>query len=238
MENVSLVRLRLLVLAALGVALGCAPASWDETMAAGQRALEQGQYRKAEHLFAAAVRQAERSGPNSQELAQALRALAGTYEAQHKHREAEGAYLRALEISQAVRGAQHADVAATLEQLGLLYQRQGRFTDAESALTRAVTIKEQLLGPEHPAVARTLRSLARLHASQGQFARAEPLLERVVRIYEKALGSTHPEVARSLDEQAMLLRQMGREKEAEPLEVRSQAILTQQPSPDRRGPLP
>jgi tetratricopeptide (TPR) repeat protein len=210
-----------ILLAALG---GCSQSSWEEAMAAGQRALAQGRHGEAERIFSAAVVKAEQFGTGDLRVAQALSGLAQAYAAQNKHAEAEPAYLRALGIYQTVHGETHADVAATLNNLGVLYRRHGQYADAEPLLVRAAAIKEQVFGPDHLELALTLRNLAQLYAGQGQFARAEPLMRRIVGIRERAQGAAHPDVARSLDEQAMLLRQMKREKEAEPLEIRSQNI--------------
>ncbi len=214
--------------AGLGLLLlaGCSQPSWEEAMAAGQRAYEQGRYGDAERIFSSAVVKAEAFGREDRRVAQALAALAQAYAAQNKHAEAEPAYLKALTIYQAVHGETHADVAATLNNLGVLYRRHGQYADAEPLLVRAVAIKEKVFGPDHLEVALTLRNLAQLYASQAQWAKAEPLFGRVTAIREKVQGASHPDVARSLDEHAMLLRQMGREKDAQPLEIKSQGILT------------
>lgn len=218
----------------LAAICGCTQPSWEEAMEAGQHAAAQGRYGDAERIFSAAVTKAEQFGAEDRRVAQALSGLAQAYAAQNKHAEAEPAYLRALKIYQAVHGEMHPDVAATLNNLGVLYRRHGQYADAEPLLVRAVAIKENVFGPEHLELAVTLKNLAQLYATQGQFAKAEPLLRRIVSIRERAQGSMHPDVARSLDDRAMLLRQMGREKEAEPLELRSQAILTGAPPPDRK----
>jgi tetratricopeptide (TPR) repeat protein len=158
--------------------LGCQQQTWESAMAAGQQAIQQGNYADAERLLLLAVRKAEEFGLEDRRVAVSLSQLAQVYAGQGKYVEAEPVYLQALKIYQAVHGEFHADVAATLNNLGVLHRMYGQYAQAEPLLTRALAIKEQLFGLSHPDVALSVVNLAQLHVVQGQPEKAEPLYRR------------------------------------------------------------
>src|SRR5262245_27571011 len=140
----------------------CQQQTWESAMAAGQRAVQQGNYVEAEWIFRVAVSKAEDVGQEDRRVALSLSQLALVYAGQGKHVEAEPVYLQALKVYQAVHGENHPDVAATLNNLGVLHRMYGQYADAEPLLIRALAIKERLLGPNHPDVALSLANLAQL----------------------------------------------------------------------------
>ena len=71
-------------------------------MAAGQQAVQQGNYADAERMFLVAVRKAEEFGLEDRRVAVSLSQLAQVYAGQGKYVEAEPVYLQALKIYQAV----------------------------------------------------------------------------------------------------------------------------------------
>jgi tetratricopeptide (TPR) repeat protein len=204
--------------------LSCQEQTWESAMAAGQQAVQQGNYAEAEHMYQLAVKKAESYGREDRRVALSLSQLAQVYSGQGKHVEAEPLYLQALKIYQAVHGETHADVAATLNNLGVLHRMYGQYADAEPLLVRALAIKEQLLGPDHPDVALSAANLGQLYVAEGQPAKAEPFYRRALTIRQKALGSSHPEVAKTLEDLANVLRKLGRSHEAVALDVQAREI--------------
>src|SRR5690348_9802938 len=152
--------------------LACQEQTWESAMAAGQQAVQQGNYAEAERIYQTAVMKAETYGREDRRVAVSLSQLAQLYAGQGKHVEAEPLYLQALKIYQAVHGESHADVAATLNNLGVLHRMYGQYAEAEPLLTRALAIKEKLLGPDHPDVALSVANLGQLWVAQGQIGRA------------------------------------------------------------------
>ena len=203
---------------------GCQQQTWESAMAAGQQAVQQGNYADAERMFLVAVRKAEEFGLEDRRVAVSLSQLAQVYAGQEKYVEAEPVYLQALKIYQAVHGEFHADVAAMLNNLGVLHRMYGQYAQAEPLLMRALAIKEKLLGPDHPDVALSVGNLAQLRVVQGQPEKAEPLYRRALAIREQTLGTFHPEVAKTLEDLANVLRKVGRTDEAISLEVRARDI--------------
>lgn len=222
-----------MMLAVASLELSCTSESWEETLAAGQRALQQRHYGEAERQFRVAVEKAEAFGREDRRIAVSLSQLAEVYAAQRRYLEAEPIYGRALSIYQVVHGEDHPDVAAMLNNLGVVHRLHGQFSEAEPLLKRALAIKEKVYGPDHAEVAVTLGNLGQLYLAQGRFKDAEPYYRRALSVREKVLGDMHPDVAKSLEDYAVLLRTMGREKEALPLESRAQGIRVKGASPPR-----
>jgi len=206
----------------------CQQQTWESAMAAGQQAVQQGNYADAERIFLAAVHKAEEFGLQDRRVAISLSQLAQVYAGQGKYVEAEPVYLQARKVYQAVHGGNHADVAATLNNLGVLHRMYGQYSQAEPLLLRALAIKEKLLGPDHPEVALSVSNLAQLRVAQGQPDKAEPLYRRALAIREKALGTSHPDVGKTLDDLANVLRKLKRPDEAALLEERARTVRAQQ----------
>jgi tetratricopeptide (TPR) repeat protein len=204
--------------------VSCQEQTWESAMAAGQQAIQQGNYAEAERIYEAAVKKAETYGRKDRRVAVSLSQLAQVYAGQGKHVEAEPLYLQALKIYQAVHGETHADVAATLNNLGVLHRMYGQYAEAEPLLARALAIKEQLLGLDHPDVAFGAANLGQLYVAEGQPGKAEPFYRRALAIRQKALGPSHPEVAKTLEDLATVLRKLGRANEAVALDVQAREI--------------
>lgn len=136
-------------------------------------------------------------GLTHREYAASLSNLAGLYQAQRRHAEAEPLYQRALVIYEKALSATHPEVATSLDNLAALHASQGNFNQAARLFARALTIREQSLGASHPEVADTLNNLASSYSYQGMIAEAEPLYLRGHNIREKAFGPNHPHVAQS-----------------------------------------
>ena len=86
---------------------------------AGTEAYEQGNYTEAEKLFVAALKEAEKFGPQDPRLATSLNNLANLYNTQGKYGEADPLYKRSLEIWEKALGPDHPSVATSLENLNL-----------------------------------------------------------------------------------------------------------------------
>ena len=99
---------------------------WESHIAAGQEAYQRGDYAGAERWLTAALQKAQEFGFQDSRLALSLNNLAGLYQAQGRHAEAEHLYQRALTIGEKVLGPDHPSVATRLNNLAALYRAQGR----------------------------------------------------------------------------------------------------------------
>jgi esterase/lipase superfamily enzyme len=92
---------------------------------------------------------AERKGPQSVELADALDTLASVYEAQNKFADAEPLLHRSLTIREKTAG--QPGLAQTRDRLAAAYDKQGKTGDAEALRTAAATAPAQDTKPAAPA---------------------------------------------------------------------------------------
>ena len=109
----------------------------------GVDAFQEGRYGDAERLLVGALKRAERSAPESTDLAVALGKLADLYRAQARYEEAEPLYRRAIAIEEMRHGSQHSRMARVLNNLALVYRAQGLYTQAEPLCQRALAIAER-----------------------------------------------------------------------------------------------
>ncbi|MFO0705876.1 MAG: hypothetical protein U0412_03395 [Nitrospira sp.] len=89
-----------------GLLLGaCQQQTWESAMAAGQQAMQRGNFAEAARIFAAAAKKAEdRDGLRHRHVGVALSSEAQALAAQGSHVDAEPLYLQALKIYQDAHG--------------------------------------------------------------------------------------------------------------------------------------
>jgi len=158
---------------------------WDKHMAAAAKAYRQGHYGDAEKSIKAALKEAERFGPQDPRLATTLHNLGELYQVQGKYAEAEPLYKRSLAIREKVLGPEHPYVATSLNNLASLYDTQGRYAETEPLYKRSLAISEKALGPEHPNVAQGLENYAMLLRKTNREAEAAKMEARAKAIRAK-----------------------------------------------------
>ena len=187
----------------------------------GNIPVEYGQYREAEHVYLAAIEQAEQIGSLNPRLADSLNELGMLYAKHHKYARAERMFQRALGVMVAALGPDHPDVAVILKNMGILKASTKEYVEADLLLKQSLVLTTRAMGHEHPMVAVTMRTIAICQAIQGHYANAERVIRRSLEIGEKMLGSKHPEVAASVEVLAQVLRRVDRESEAYHAESRA-----------------
>lgn len=219
-----LVALALAASALAGVSFAATPAEWQNALAAGRLAYQEGRYVQAERHLRTAAQAAEIFGPNDPRLATTLNELGLVYRTERKYGKAEAVFKRAAGIWEKTPGREHIYAATALNNLAVLYHAQHRDAEAETFFKRALSIEQQTLGPEHPQVATGLTNLAVLHYDRGEYRQAASLYERALTIDEHALGLSHPDLIAILEDYAKVLRKLDRTAEAAKLEARAKAI--------------
>ena len=136
--------------------------TWDSYIDEGSKAYSEQDFVEAEKQYVAALKEAEKFGPQDSRLITSLDALASVYEAQQKWVEAEPLYQRTLALQENLLGLEHPDVADNLNNLAIVYKAQGKYSEAEALYTRELAIWENVLGPEHLKVATTMENYASL----------------------------------------------------------------------------
>src|SRR5450755_4012245 len=100
---------------------------WQARMLEANRLDSEGRYSEAENLYAAALREAQKSPGPDRRLAESLNNLAAHYFHCGKYAEAEPLYLRSLEAWKAVGAEARRDLASTMNNLAVLYRAEARF---------------------------------------------------------------------------------------------------------------
>jgi len=136
--------------------------TWDSYIDEGSKAYSEQDFVEAEKQYVAALKEAEKFGPQDSRLITSLDSLASVYEAQQKWVEAEPLYQRTLALQENLLGLEHPDVADNLNNLAIVYKAQGKYSEAEALYTRELAIWENVLGPEHLKVATTMENYASL----------------------------------------------------------------------------
>ncbi len=116
-------------------------AQWKEHMKEGGKSYHEGRYAEAEKSLQAALKEAERFGPEDQRVFLSLDKLAQLYHDQGKYSEAEPVYGRALAIVEKLLGPEHSRVATTLENYATLLQKTKRNAEAARMEARAKAIR-------------------------------------------------------------------------------------------------
>jgi tetratricopeptide (TPR) repeat protein len=181
-----------------------------------------GRFDEAEALYRRALAALD---PEHADAASIWHNLGGIEHARGRFAEGEPFARRAVEIREALLGADHPAVAADVAALAALVQEQGRLDEAEALYRRALAVFEAALGPEHYELAINYNNLGALQAARGETAEAEALYLRSLQIKEALLGPEHPDVALTAHNLAVLRAGQGRSEEAEALYRRALSIF-------------
>jgi CHAT domain-containing protein len=120
-------------------------------------------------------------------------------EASGKLSEAEGYFLRLLQIREKVYGPDSAATADALQRLGALYIKLGRPDAAEPALIRALQIRQSLTGADHAFTASGHADLGSLALARGDWPRALSAFREAIQLIRGQ--DTSASIARSLVEE-------------------------------------
>ena len=115
--------------------------SWEESMAAGMQAFDEGRYAEATRLFLVALKEAEKFGEQDPRFAASLNNLGLLYQAQGQYAQAEPLYERALAIAEKALGPEHPNVATSLENYAALLHKFNRDAEADKMEARAQAIR-------------------------------------------------------------------------------------------------
>ncbi|QSQ13828.1 serine/threonine-protein kinase [Myxococcus landrumensis] len=98
----------------------------------------------------------------------------------------------ALQLHEALHGAEHPHTGVALLNLGGTLAHLGELTRAEASLQRALAIHRWSLGEDHLAVARTLSNLAIIYFEWGHGAQAREAAETSLSVARKSVGPESP----------------------------------------------
>jgi len=150
------------------------------------------------HLDAALATSRAAFGAEHVEVARALDRLAGAFEDEGDHREAERLGRQAIAMLQRLGEGDGADMAQVKGNLARVLRWLGQATEAEALYRETLAIERRLDGPRSAAVAATLNNLGVLLGQRGDWAGAEPLHREALEIVRAVTGPEHPDVASGL----------------------------------------
>jgi tetratricopeptide (TPR) repeat protein len=141
----------------------------------GNAYIGQQKYQEAEPLLARALALLEQDvGPSHPDLVFSIASLALVYRETHRLSEAEGQYLRALNILQPSGSEFAIRVASLLHGLSITYAKAGRKTEATATLARAASIAHENID-QHPELTAIIEDYAVSLKQQGRSREAEEL---------------------------------------------------------------
>jgi tetratricopeptide (TPR) repeat protein len=162
--------------------------AWRASLDAGVKARKAAKYADATQQLTAAVKEAERFGPQDARLVQSLNELGTALRMAQRSDEAKAAHHRALTIAEAAKGKANPEVASALYGLAVIASGQDHADDAEALFKRALAIREKALGRESPEVAHALYGYGYFKIGQQDFGQARTMLTRALAIYDKNVG--------------------------------------------------
>jgi tetratricopeptide (TPR) repeat protein len=136
--------------------------SWRTTLTLSRTALEQGRSRDAEETATTALRQAEESGADEDDLATIRLVLADACLRQGAYGKAERWAWRAQEPLEHKHGTEHAGVARCVYLRAEVFRRLSLRRPAEPLARQALAIRRKTLGDQHLDIANSLEQLARI----------------------------------------------------------------------------
>ncbi len=233
-----------------------------DRLAEARAALRQGDFSKADDLFAEieareqmAVQSAARAAYGRGEIAEEqvrwadaaahygrAAGLDQTFDTLYKAREfawragdntrAAGFGEELIRVAREEFGDESTELATALNEHALTIDALGKYAEAESLYRQALEIGEKTIGTEHPNYAIRLNNLANLLHAMGRHDEAEPLYRQALEIDANTIGTEHPDYATRLSNLALLLHDKGRHGEAGPLYVEALEILRAKLGPD------
>jgi tetratricopeptide (TPR) repeat protein len=161
-----------------------------------------------------AVALAEKSEPDSPQLAAAVHDLANAYYDLWRYEDQLAADQRSLQLWTKTLGPAHPNVTAALTGMGLALFHMGRFDEALAQHRRALEISERALGPMHPMVGVACVNMADMYLSRHEYDKALRLYQRGLAVWEKSLGADSPWLVSALEGIGGLELERGHAKQA------------------------
>jgi tetratricopeptide (TPR) repeat protein len=221
---------------AVGIWLLMASPGWtgdfESDLAAGRKAVDDGNYEEAIPHFERAEETARAFGEDDERHLDALNWLADALSGDDQNSRAESIVRQALELAEKKFGKESAQAARSLRILGDAHYNVDRSKEAEECFTQALKIRQKVLGPDHPDTAESLNIVGNLAVTQQRYRDGEKLLHQALAIYEKTGDLPKTATVRNNLGYLYSLQENYRQSETEyrkSLEIRQKALRTDHP---------
>lgn len=121
----------------------------------------------------------------AQNLANAIRSLAGFYAENDEYTPAEPLYTRMLELDEFAYGNEDKQMVKDKAQVAEFYCVQGKYKPAIPLFQSAIDLSEKLNGADSEETATILYNFGGLQYDEGTFTEAEKMFKRAIKIFEK-----------------------------------------------------
>jgi serine/threonine-protein kinase len=138
----------------------------------------------------------------------------------------------ALELREALRGAEHRETVESLNELAILRIMQGDLSTAEELLEDALASARRQLDRRDELLLSILSSLAGLRNVQARLPEAEELLRELLDVQHRTLAETHPDTIRTIHNLALVLHRQDKDEQAETFCRRALELHEQVHGPD------
>jgi tetratricopeptide (TPR) repeat protein len=204
---------------------------WESLREEVERLEQEGRYSEARARYVAALREAEKLGPESGAVAIMLDDLGSVANALGEYAGIERLYKRSILILEKVLGTEHRGTAVVRGHLAGLYMQTERLAQAEPLLHQSLAIHVRSLGPDHLDVAEILDEIGMLYTLQQKRADAESLFREALAIFEKHPASQDVRIAMVLSNLACAITDPVWAGEALSYAERSLQLLKKSPHP-------
>jgi tetratricopeptide (TPR) repeat protein len=226
-SNVSLlIPFHVIGVAVLGVATAFTPApafaqsadeAWQDYLTQAMYASGAKDFVKSEDLFAKALHEAQRFGPNDARIGTTLNSLGLVYRTEKKLAEADSAFRRALPILETTFGSDSLERANVDFNIASVAMDLGKWQEALTYLKRCLRTYQERIGTNSLKTSDALCLQGMAYLNLKEYKEAEPVLKRCADIRETDGGMENAGLGEALHNLATTYQRMGKNTEAEPM---------------------
>ena len=219
----------------------CSPGDgveWKKATEAGNAALKEDSFERAEEAFVEAVRLAQNFAPQDPRAKLARENLASVRWVRNMDKGMaffkDGDFVRAEPLVRAAVGfagelaesmaEDFPGLETSLAALAVVYENTGATANEEATLRRLLEVRKRTRGDTHTDVAKTLHALGLACRNQRKYAEAAAYYEQALKIAHES-PSIHPQIGAIASNLSIVLDKMGKLGEAEALFTKSVEIL-------------
>ncbi len=186
---------------------------------------KQGNYTKAEALYAEVATITKALGVNNWLYVSSLHSLAILYLSQGKYERAETSFKEVENIyKQNLNKDDSLNYSNLLNSWGNLHNEQSKYVSAEALYQKSLDIRQKKVGKNSNDYASSLQSLGTLYKNKGDFTKAEAFYKQSLSIKASIFGENHLNLASILESLGNLYFQQGNYNKAETIFLQNLSI--------------
>lgn len=220
--------------AAQTAAAASLPQSYDELTRTGEIAFGKNNYGQAEKCFIAALKEAEKFGPQDKRVATACKNLASYYEVRSAFPKAEMYLERELRVKEKCLGGEHPQVIQSVGKLIRFYLARDNKAKAERLSALLLSYADKV-GKEQQSVDSHFSELNKFCSRHAEYSEVQKQLTKVREAAVKVRADDYLELAAMLDSIAIGYKEKNRFELAEQMFKKALALREKTLSPDHQA---